>query len=110
MGTTYYKAPYYYKSLFNESIVGILNPERHHTRRRTVQSMFSVKAIDSMAPYIIRRARKAAESVANRAQQGLPINLNRLYRSISVSHCISKTIEHSPQLKVKLAPVLICTT
>lgn len=86
-GTGYLKDPGFYKSLtISESLISTIEPQDHRIRRQKISSLFSTKAIDTMAPQILTIAQKAAERVTERGREQKPIDLHRLCRSFSVSH------------------------
>ncbi|KAM0128658.1 hypothetical protein ACHAO1_008880 [Botrytis cinerea] len=82
--TTYLKDPSLYKQIsLNESIVSMLDPHEHRLRRQKVNSMFSTKAVDSMAPDVLAIAQKAANIMMKRGEEKRPVDMYRLSRSIS---------------------------
>ncbi|TEY57352.1 hypothetical protein BOTCAL_0220g00050 [Botryotinia calthae] len=82
--TSYLKDPSVYKNLsMNESILSILNPHKHRLRRQKVSSLFSTKAVDSMAPDVLAIVQKAANIMMKRGEEKRPVDMYRLCRSIS---------------------------
>ncbi|KAK6612739.1 hypothetical protein H4I96_01952 [Botrytis cinerea] len=58
-------------------------PHEHRLRRQKVNSMFSTKAVDSMAPDVLAIAQKAANIMMKRGEEKRPVDMYRLSRSIS---------------------------
>ncbi|KAF7943865.1 uncharacterized protein EAE97_005935 [Botrytis byssoidea] len=95
--TIYRKDPGFYKQIsVSESILSILDPHEHRLRRQKVNSLFSIKAADSMAPDILTIAQKAANIMMKRGEEKRPIDMHRLCRSIS-SEVLFKILFDEPQ-------------
>ncbi|TGO15980.1 hypothetical protein BTUL_0033g00180 [Botrytis tulipae] len=95
--TIYRKDPGFYKQIsVSESILSILDPHEHRLRRQKVNSLFSIKAADSMAPDILAIAQKVANIMMKRGEEKRHIDMHRLCRSIS-SEVLFKILFDEPQ-------------
>ncbi|KAL2803089.1 cytochrome P450 [Aspergillus granulosus] len=84
-GTNYRKAPHFYKALiYPEALISIMDPQRHRIYRNTIAPLFSPVAIDHCAPRTHQVILKAAANIKEGLRSGNPINMERLFRCISI--------------------------
>ncbi|KAF7852941.1 hypothetical protein EAF04_010818 [Stromatinia cepivora] len=82
--TAYLKDPGFYKTIgATESFLAITDPQEHRIQRHKVSSLFSTKAVDTMAPRILVIAQKAAQCMITNERQQRPIDMHQLSRSFS---------------------------
>ncbi|KAL4959573.1 cytochrome P450 [Aspergillus stella-maris] len=84
-GTDYGKAPHFYKALiYPEALIAIMDPKRHRLYRNTIAPLFSPAAIELWTPRIYDVVHKAAEKISDGYRTGRPVDVQRLFRAISV--------------------------
>ncbi|KAL3462276.1 cytochrome P450 [Aspergillus heterothallicus] len=84
-GTHYRKAPHFYKALiYPEALISIMDPKRHRIYRNTIAPLFSPAAIEQCAPRTHRVILKAATKISEGLQTGRPIDMERLFRCVSI--------------------------
>ncbi|KAL4936092.1 hypothetical protein BDV06DRAFT_216933 [Aspergillus oleicola] len=84
-GTDYGKAPHFYKALiYPEALISIMDAKRHRVYRNTIAPLFSPAAIELCTPRIYDVVHKAAEKISNGYRTGMPVDVQRLFRAISV--------------------------
>ncbi|KAJ0426675.1 cytochrome P450 [Aspergillus carlsbadensis] len=84
-GTDYQKAPHFYKALiYPEALISIMDPKRHRVYRNTIAPLFSPAAIDQCAPRTHQVILKAAANIKESLRSGKPVNMERLFRCVSI--------------------------
>ncbi|PYH48470.1 cytochrome P450 [Aspergillus saccharolyticus JOP 1030-1] len=84
-GTDYRKAPSFYKALgYPNSLISILDPQKHRVFRNTIAPLFSPAALDLCAPRIHRVVLRAASKIVDGLQTGSPIQIQQLYRCLAM--------------------------
>lgn len=79
------KAPYFYENLgITDSLVGICDPQKHKIHRTVVNPLFSKQALDKMTPIIGQIIEHAADIMRQRYRKGKPVDVQKLYRCITV--------------------------
>ena len=83
--TPYLKAPYFYENLgITDSLVGLCDPHRHRLHRAVINPLFSKQALDKQAPVIGQIVEHAAEIMRQRHKKGKHVDIQKLYRCITV--------------------------
>jgi len=83
----YYKAPYLYEQLgVTSSLVSICDPKKHKIHRSVVTPLFAKQSIDRLAPTVADKVEDAVEVMRQCSAQGKPVDIQTLYRCITVSH------------------------
>ena len=84
--TTYLKAPYFYENIgITDSLVGICDPHKHKVHRAIVNPLFSRVSLGKLAPIVGGIVEHAAEITKQRFAKGQPVDVQTLYRCITVS-------------------------
>lgn len=82
----YYKAPSFYEAIgISNSLVSICDPEKHKTHRSVVTPLFAKQSIDGLAPSVAGKVEDAVEVMKHCHAQGKPVDIQLLYRCITVS-------------------------
>ncbi|THC90386.1 hypothetical protein EYZ11_010149 [Aspergillus tanneri] len=64
-------------------ILSVTDPKRHRTMRAVMNPFFSKGAADRLAKGFVRRLNKASDIMMQQSQDGAPIDLLNLYRSLT---------------------------
>ncbi|KNG88804.1 hypothetical protein ANOM_002461 [Aspergillus nomiae NRRL 13137] len=98
----YQKAPSFYGNLsLGDSLVSQTDESKHHIKRTVVNSTFSTKAVNDIAPSVAQKVQKAGDLIALKAQRGQPITIQQVFRCITadvicdISFGVSKNLVES---------------
>ena len=98
------KEPHFYGNLGPEkSLPAIINPEKHRIHRNILNSLFSKQAVFKKYPLVMEKVDRALEFIRRRAETNSPIEIELLFRRVTVSltRCIIFVlISQSPQMDV----------
>lgn len=85
-GTKYTKDPDFFQSAggIKYSIIMLIDPEVHKERKNTVQSLFSTKHVDHLAPVVLDVVQRAMAKAQRAFKNDQPINLQPFYQCITV--------------------------
>ena len=82
---SYLKAPYFYENLgLGDSLVSVCDPHKHKISRTIVNPLFSKQSLGKLSVVIEQIVEQAMETVLQRSSKGEPIDVQRLYRCITV--------------------------
>ena len=82
----YLKDPRIYQSLgVNNSLISICDPKLHKIHRSVVNPLFAKASIDRLIPTVVGKVEDAAEVIRQCSERGEPVNIQMLYRCITVS-------------------------
>ena len=73
---------------WSESLNAIISPRKHKLRRAMISPVFSKQALDGLIPIIYRHASSMSEIMDRKSALGESINIQRLYRCITVSYAL----------------------
>ncbi|KXH37991.1 hypothetical protein CSAL01_07922 [Colletotrichum salicis] len=85
-GTKYTKDPDFFQSAggIKYSIIMLIDPEVHKERKNTVQSLFSTKHVDQLAPVALDIVQRAMAKAQRAFENDQSINLQPFYQCITV--------------------------
>ncbi|KAK1705414.1 cytochrome P450 [Colletotrichum lupini] len=85
-GTKYIKDPDFFQSAggIKHSIIMLIDPEVHKERKNTVQSLFSTKHVEHLAPVVLDVVQRAMAKAQRALKNDQPINLQPFYQCITV--------------------------
>ena len=83
--TPYLKEPYFYKNMgFGEALVSILDPVQSRVHRAVVSPIFSTLSLNRSVTVIYKIIDNAGDIISERSALKLPVNIQNLYRCITV--------------------------
>ena len=103
MQTRYLKAPYFYQNLgIDDSLATICDPYKHKILRGIISPLFSKQSLDKLAPLVGQIVERAAETVLQRSLRGEPINIQKLYRCITVCLHLDERLTLCSDINIEL--------
>ncbi|KAI0551803.1 cytochrome P450 [Xylaria curta] len=82
----YLKDPEFFSTAggIKHSVIMVTDPEVHRIRRKTIQTVFSPKSMEELAPKVEVVVKKGLERLRLAYEENEPINMNRIYKGITV--------------------------
>ena len=91
-GTDFYKDPAFFGSIgFNDSIAFLTDPHGYKLRYDIVKTPFAKRHVDLLAPELEMIVTKAINQAKIAAETQCPLNIQQLYRCVTVSSSYSMT-------------------
>jgi hypothetical protein len=83
--TQYFKDPDFYERLgVANSLAGILDPQKHRTRRNILNPLFSKKGIGGKYHLVAKKVQRGMDFIRKRCAQNRPIDIELLFRRVAV--------------------------
>ncbi|OHE93162.1 hypothetical protein CORC01_11574 [Colletotrichum orchidophilum] len=85
-GTKYTKDPDFFQSAggIKYSIIMLIDPEVHKQRKSTVQSLFSTKHVEQLAPVVLDVVQRAIAKAQRAYENDKPLDTQKFYQCITV--------------------------
>ena len=98
--TEYYKAPYLYQNLgLSNSLISLCDPKKHKIHRSVVTPLFTKQSIDRLSSCVVDKVEDAVELMRQCNEQGKPVDIQLLYRCITVSRISIWSLAQIPRSK-----------
>jgi len=85
-GSLYLKDPHFFQTSggISEALPALVDPDYHKRRRRMINSLFSAKSIDQLAPIVLGVIKRALNKAAESHEKKKPLDIQRLYTGVTV--------------------------
>lgn len=98
--TEYHKTPYLYDNVgISNSLISICDPQKHKIHRSVVNPLFAKQSIDRLSPSVMDKVEDAAEVIKQCSEQGKAVDIQMLYRCITVSRISGVLVAGMPRVE-----------
>ncbi|KAI9368160.1 cytochrome P450 [Aspergillus egyptiacus] len=84
--TKFLKDPKFFQTSggISEALPALVDPEYHKRRRKMINSLFSAKSIEQLAPIVLDIIQRALKKAAESHESKRPLDIQRLYTGVTV--------------------------
>ncbi|KGO75955.1 Cytochrome P450, E-class, group I [Penicillium italicum] len=85
-GSLYLKDPHFFQTSggISEALPALVDPDYHKRRRKMINSLFSAKSIDQLAPIVLGVIKRALKKAAESHEKKKPLDIQRLYTGVTI--------------------------
>lgn len=85
-GSLYLKDPHFFQTSggISEALPALVDPDYHKRRRKMINSLFSAKSIDQLAPIVLGVIKRALNKAAESHEKKKPLDIQRLYTGVTI--------------------------